>query len=129
MGKNPNYSLLPNGALLKIFQYSKLEDLYNLQQTCPKFQQLIEGIKRTEIEDDWRLNFLKYEKFGTEISATGAIKTLELAKKKNGEKYSLNGLFVSRDVSLNSSIGDWAVDADRYYDRYHNIAIFTEVEY
>ena len=61
MGKNPNYSFLPNGALLKIFQYSKLEDLYNLQQTCPKFQQLIEDLKRNEIEDDWRLKDLKYD--------------------------------------------------------------------
>jgi len=80
MGKNPNYSLLPNVALLKIFQFSKLEDLYNLQQACPKFKELIEDLKRKDIENDWRLNYLKYEKFETEISATGAIKSLELVK-------------------------------------------------
>ena len=55
MGKNANYSLLPDIALLKIFQFSNLEDLYNLQKTCPKFQQLIDDLKRAEIEDDWRL--------------------------------------------------------------------------
>jgi len=69
-------------ALWKIFQFSKLEDLYNLQQTCGEIYELVEDFKRTEIEHDWRLNYLKYTKFGTEISATGAIKLLELAKKK-----------------------------------------------
>ena len=82
MGKNPNYSLLPNVALLKIFQFSKLEGLYNLQQACPKFKKMIENLKRKEIENNWRLNYLKYEKCGKEISASGAIKSLELAKKR-----------------------------------------------
>ena len=77
MDKNPNYSFLPNVALLKIFQYSKLEDLYNLQQVCPKFKELIEDLKRTEIENDWRLIYSKYDKFGSEISATSAIKLLK----------------------------------------------------
>ena len=80
MDKNPNYSFLPNVALLKIFQYSKFEDLYNLQQVCPTFKELIEDFKRTEIENDWRLIYSKYEKFESEISATGAIKWLILPK-------------------------------------------------
>ena len=75
MAKNPNYSFLPDVALLKIVQYLKLEDLHILQQACPKFKQVIEYSKRTEIKDDWRLHYLKYEKFGTEISATSAIKS------------------------------------------------------
>jgi len=79
----------------------------------------------TEIEEDWRLKDLKYEKFGKEISATGAIKLLELAKKKKGEKYYLYGRFVRKDA-IYSSIGD--KNFDRYWsDKYHNIAIFTEV--
>ena len=79
----------------------------------------------TEIEEDWRLKDLKYEKFGKEISATGAIKLLELAKKKKGEKYYLYGRFVRKDT-IYSSIGDKTFD--RYWiDKYHNIAIFTEV--
>jgi len=132
MGKNPNYSLLPDVALLKMFQFSKLEDLYNLQQACPKFKQLIEDLKAKEIENDWRLNYLKYEKFGTEISATGAIKSLELAKKKKGGKYSLNGRFVRGDA-IESIIDSQLCDSKPYKylmsrgDAYHNIVIFTEV--
>ena len=77
MDKKPNYSFLPNVALLKFFQYSNFEDLYNLQQVCPKFKEVIEDLKRTEIENNWRLIYLKYEKFGSEISATSAIKWLK----------------------------------------------------
>jgi len=44
MDKTPNYSFLPNEILLKIFQYSKFEDLYNLQQVCPKFKEVIEDL-------------------------------------------------------------------------------------
>ena len=121
MGKNTNYSLLPNVALLKIFKFSKLEDLYNLQQACPKFKELIEDLKRKEIENDWRLNYLKYEKFGKEISATSAIKLLKLAKMKKGGNYSLNGRLV-RDEIISSQ-----VDRPFSFAAYHNIAIFTEV--
>jgi len=129
MGKNPNYSLLPNVALLKVFQFSKLEDLYNLQQTCPKFKQLIEDLKRKEIENDWRLNYLKHEKFGKEISATGALKSLKLAKTKKGGKYSMNGRLVREDAidSIHfreDAIGHHFVSLG---DIYHDIAIFTEV--
>jgi len=127
MGENSNYSLLPNVALLKIFQFSKLEALYNLQQACPKFKELIEDLKRKEIENDWRLNYLKYEKFGREISATGAIKLLGLAKMKKGGKYFLSGRLV-REEAISSII-----NSQRYGnfvscgDAYHNIAVFTEV--
>jgi len=125
MGKNPNYSLLPNVALLKIFQFSKLEDLYNLQQACPKFKELIEDLKRKVIEKDWRLNYLKYEKFGKEISATGAIKSLELAKKKRGGKYSLNGRLVGwyKIFSITYSQSDFL----SVNDGYHNTLYYTEV--
>jgi len=75
MDKKSNYSLLPNVALLKIFQYSTFEDLHNLQQVCPKLKEVIEHLKRNEIENDWRLIYSKYEKFGSEISATSAIKS------------------------------------------------------
>ena len=99
MDKNPNYSFLPNVALLKIFQYSKFEDLYNLQQVCPKFKELIEDLKRTEIENDWRLIYSKYEKFGSEISATGAIKWLKnIAKDKYCKGYTLKARFKSKDT-------------------------------
>jgi len=99
MDKNPNYSFLPNVALLKIFQYSKFEDLYNLQQVCPTFKELIEDFKRTEIENDWRLIYSKYEKFGSEISATGAIKWLKnIAKDKYCKGYTLKARFKSKDT-------------------------------
>ena len=126
MGKNPNYSLLPDVALLKMFQFSKLEDLYNLQQACPKFKQLIEDLKAKEIENDWRLNYLKYEKFGTEISASGAFKALKLAKIKKGGKYSLNGRLVPKDAiqSIIRTRNDHFVSWGKVY---HNIAILTEV--
>jgi len=126
MGKNANYSLLPNVALLKIFQFSKLDDLYNLQQTCPKFKELIEDLQGKEIENDWRLNYLKYEKFGKEISATAAIKSLKLAKKKKGGKYSLNERHVRGDAirEIRENHIDFFVSRG---DVYHNIAIFTEV--
>ena len=106
MDANSNYSLLPDVALLKIFQFSKLEDLYNLQQTCPKFKQLIENLKRKEIENDRRLNYLKYKKFRTEISATSAIK---LAKAEKGRKYSLHRPLIREDGiwSITSSQSDF----------------------
>jgi len=119
MGENRNYSLLPNVALLKIFQFSKLEDLYYQQKACPKFKQQIEDLKRKEIENDWRLDYLKYEKFGPEISATGAVKSLQLAKTKKGGKYSLNG----RLLRFLLHYGD-TIDC---IDMYHNTYIFTEV--
>ena len=68
-----------------------------------------------------------YEKFGTEISATGAIKLLEFAKKKKGGKYYLTGRFVQKDT-IYSSIGEYRRTFDKNWsDKYHNIAIFTEV--
>ena len=83
----------------KFFQYSKLEDLYNLQQVCPKFKELIEDLKRVEIENDWRLIYSKYEKFGSEISATGAIKWLENIDKDIYFKgYTLKGRFFLNDT-------------------------------
>ena len=101
MDKKPNYSFLPNVALLKIFQYSKFEDLYNLQQVCPKFKEMIEDLKWTEIENDWRLIYSKYEKFGSEISATGAIKSVKnIVKDKNFKKgCTLKGRFFLRDTN------------------------------
>jgi len=99
MDKKPNYSFLPNVALLKIFQYSKLDDLYNLQQVCPKFKALIEDLKRTEIENDWRLSYSKYEKFGSEISATGAIQLLKnIVKDVYFQGYTLKGRFMLCDT-------------------------------
>ena len=93
MNKNANYSVLPPEVLLNIFQYLRIEDLYNLQQVCPKFRGLIDDLKRSEIENDWRLDYSKYEKFGNEISATVAIKSLEMAKAKKG-KYTITGTFI-----------------------------------
>ena len=113
-------------ALLKIFQFSKLEDLYNLQQACPKFKKMIDDLKRKEIENDWRLNYLKYEKFGKEISATGALKSLELAKMKKGGKYSLNARLVREDV-ISSIIYSQNDPFVSWRDAFHNITIFTEV--
>ena len=95
MDKNRNYSALPPGVLVNIFQYLDIEDLYNLQQVCPKFKGLIDDIKRSEIENDWRLDYSKYEKFGNEISATAAIKSLEMAKAKKG-KYTITGTFIEQ---------------------------------
>jgi len=127
MGKNRNYSLLPNVALLTIFQFSKLEDLYHLQQASPKFKELIEDLKRKDIENDWRLNYLKYEKFGKEISASGALKSLNLAKTKKGGKYSLNGRLVREDAIREIISSQRDPPFVFWVAVYHNIAIFTEV--
>ena len=94
MAKNRDYSL-PNAAWLRIFQYSENDDLFNLQQVCYKFRTLIENEKRNEIKNDWRLKFTKHEKFNTEISTCSAIRSLEIAKVKNGN-YSLRGTYIPK---------------------------------
>ena len=115
MDKKPNYSLLPKVALLKIFQYSKFEDLYNLQQVCPKFKELIEDLKRAEIENDWRLIYSKYEKFGSEISATGAIKSVKnILKDKYSEGYTLKARFVLNGTRWVCSILVEVAKGDKY---------------
>ena len=102
MDKTPNYSFLPNEILLKIFQYSKFQDLCNLQQVCPKFKELIEDLKRTEIENDWRLIYAKFDKFGSEISATCAIKSLKnIVKDKYFKRYTLKGVPILDYTILN----------------------------
>ena len=127
MAKNHNYSLLPNVALLKIFEFSKLEDLYSLQQACPKFKQLIEDLKRKEIENDWRLNYLKYEKFGKEISASGALKSLKMAKTKKGGKYSIYGRFAKWDEVTSVNVDPIDGQFVSWGDYCHHFTIFTEV--
>ena len=83
-----NISLLPHGPFLHIFKYVDMEDLGNLQQVCSTM--LIENEKRNEIENDWRLKFIKNQKFNTKISATKAIASLERAEAKKGN-YSIRG--------------------------------------
>ena len=130
MNKNPNYSTLPPGVLLNIFQYLHIEDLYNLQQVCPKFKGLIEILKRSEIENDWRLDYSKYERFGNEISATAAIKTLEMAKAKKGN-YTITGTFIPTEQNESEVIP--AVyrrpRVDFFRNPFESVAqeIFTEV--
>ena len=83
--ENRDYSLLPNETLLRIFKFLKNDDLFQMQQVCSKFKILIENEQNHKIQTDWRLEYLKFEKFQTEISSCGAIKELENAKKKNGK--------------------------------------------
>jgi len=121
MNTNPNFALLPSVVLSKIFHYSKFDDLFNLQKVCPKFREVIDNIKRDEIQNDWRLDYLKYEKFQTEISATGAIKSLEMAKIHLGK-------FTFDPFCPKSTIGKYAL-INSYYINFKNLAIdaFNEV--
>jgi hypothetical protein len=81
----PDYSLLPNETLLRIFKFLKNDDLFQMQQVCSKFKILVENELNNEIKTDWRLEYLKFQKFKTEISSSGAIKEFENAKNKNGK--------------------------------------------
>ena len=84
MGKPPDFSSLPIDSLLRIFKCLPDGDLFQTQQVCQKFKTVIESLKKMEIKNDFRLEYLKYEKFNSEISAGGAIKALNLTKRKNG---------------------------------------------
>ena len=83
--KDRDYSLLPDATLLRIFTFLDNIDLYQLQQVCVRFKVLIENELKNQIKCDWRLEYLKFEKFKAEISSCGAIMALENAKKKNGK--------------------------------------------
>ena len=102
-----NFSSLPNGPLLRIFKNVTDDDLFNLQQVCYKFRTVIDKEKRNEIiqfdsrsfDWDWRLNFTKYIKLKTEISAIGAIKLLEMSQMKKG-RCSTRGTYIPQISGL-----------------------------
>jgi hypothetical protein len=50
-------------VLLRIFKNLKNDDLYQMQQVCSKFKILIENDQKHKIKTDWRLEYLKFQKF------------------------------------------------------------------
>jgi hypothetical protein len=97
MNSKPNFSLLPNEVLVKIFGYSSFDDLFNIQGACPKFRKLVWNLKREEMERDWRIKYAKYQKFDTEISTINAIKSIASMARPENKNYSLRGFFMGDD--------------------------------